>query len=90
MPKKPTPLPKFKTKPAPMKMATAPFQPRTGAYAPDRLSESARVRIAAELASDSTKWTKEVTPKSNEETGKDSPTVNAENDLRQGDSETPQ
>lgn len=56
-----------------MKMATAPFQPRTtGAYAPASLSESARARIVAELASDSTKQKTEEAPKSNEEAGKDS------------------
>ena len=50
---------------APMKTATAPFQPRTaGAYAPARLSESSRARIAAELASDSTKQKTEEAPKS--------------------------
>lgn len=64
MPKKPTPLPKFKTKPAPMKIATAPFQPRLGASAPAQLSESSRARIAAELASDSTKQKTEEAPKS--------------------------
>ena len=67
-------------KPAPVKIAVAPFQPRTGAFAPARLSESSRARIAAALASDSTKRKKEETPKQNEEADKDSPAANADND----------
>ena len=57
-------------KPAPMKIATAPFQPITGAQAPARLSESSRARIVAELASDSQKT--EEAPKPNVDAGKDS------------------
>ncbi len=72
MPEKLTPLSKFKTKPAQIKIATAPFQPRTGAFAPARLSESSRARIAAELASDSTKQKTEEAPKPTQEAGKDS------------------
>jgi hypothetical protein len=65
-------------KPAQLKIATAPFQPRTGAHAPAHLSESIRARIAAELA--------KPTPNA----GNDTPTAKAENELRQGGSETPQ
>jgi hypothetical protein len=65
-------------KPAQLKIATAPFQPRTGAHAPAHLSESIRARIVAELAK----------PMPN--AGNDTQTAKAENDLRQGDSETPQ
>jgi hypothetical protein len=52
-----------------MKMATAPWQPRTGAFTtPASLSESARARIAAELAAElSTERKKEETPQSNGE-----------------------
>ena len=61
-------------KPAPMKIATAPFQPITGAnaHAPARLSESTRALVRAELASDSTKQKTEAAPKSKVEAGKDS------------------
>jgi hypothetical protein len=54
-----------------MKMATAPFQPRTGAYAPAYLSDSCRALIKAELASDSTKRKTEEEPKSKVEATKD-------------------
>jgi hypothetical protein len=78
-------------KPAPMKTATAPWQPRTGAFTlPASLSESDRARIAAELANDSTRRKTGEAPKPMPESGNDSPAAIAENDLRQGDSETPQ
>jgi hypothetical protein len=77
-------------KPAPIKLAIAPWQPRTTAAftMPASLSEATRARIAAELATDSTERKKEEAPKSN--AGNDTPTAKAENDVRQGDSETPQ
>ncbi len=50
-------------KPAPMKMATAPFQPRTGAYASARLSESTRALVGAVLATDFAKQKTEEAPK---------------------------
>ena len=60
-------------KPAPIKMATAPFQPRTtGAFAPAHLSESTRALVTAKLSSDSTKQKTEEAPKSNAEAEKDS------------------
>lgn len=90
MPKAIESLPKFKTPPAPAKMATAPWQPRTGAYAVAYPSESTRALAAAELASDSTKRKTEEAPKPMPQMGNDSLTAKAENDLRLGDSETPQ
>ena len=65
---------------APMKIATAPFQPIASAYAPARLSESTRARLAAELASDSTKRKIERASKPTQEADKDSPAANADND----------
>lgn len=65
---------------AQIKMATAPFQPRTGAFAPAHLSESSRARIAAELASDSTRQKAEGIPEPTQEADKDSPAANADND----------
>jgi hypothetical protein len=51
-------------KPTLVKMATAGWQPLTGAFTmPASLSESTRARIAAELATDSTERKKEETPK---------------------------
>jgi hypothetical protein len=78
-------------RPALTKMATAPFQPRTGAFTMRAsLSEAARARIAAELACDSTQRKIEDAPKPMPDAGNGSPAANAENDLRQDDSETPQ
>jgi hypothetical protein len=77
-------------KPALITPATAPFQPRTGAYAPARLSESTRALVAATLASDSTKHKSEEAPKPMPKVGNGSPAANAENDLIQGESKTPQ
>ena len=65
---------------APMKMATAPFQPRTGAFAPARLSESTRALVTAALSSDSTERKIEGTPKPTQEADNDSPAANADND----------
>lgn len=68
-------------KPAQMKIATAPWKPRTGAFTmPDSLSEATRARIAAELACDSTKRKIEGTPKPTQEADKASPPANADND----------
>ncbi|MGA7638024.1 MAG: hypothetical protein WA657_23165 [Candidatus Acidiferrales bacterium] len=75
---------------APIKLATAPFQPRTGAFAPAHLSESTRALVTAALSGDSTKQKTEEAPKPMPKAENDSPAANAENDLRQGHPETPQ
>jgi len=56
-----------------IKMATAPFQPRTGAHAPARLSESTRARVMAALSSDSVQRKIEDAPKPMADAGDDTP-----------------